>query len=62
MNNYPHLFSPLRVRGKLIKNRIFSAPMGVGTITPFYTREHLELYKKIARGGAGVVTLGEAGA
>ena len=43
MNNYPHLFSPLRVRGKLIKNRIFSAPMGVGTITPFYTREHLEL-------------------
>ena len=53
MINYPHLFSPLRVRGKLIKNRIFSAPMGVGTITPFYTREPLELYKKLARGGAG---------
>ena len=61
MNNYPHLFSPLRVRGKLLRNRIFSAPMGAGTITPFYTREHLELYKKLARGGAGVVTLGEAG-
>lgn len=61
MSNYPHLFAPIRVRGAYIKNRIESAPMSASGDTPFYTREAYEMYNQIARGGAGIVTLGEAG-
>jgi len=61
MAHYPHLFAPIRVRNVYIKNRIESAPISVGGDTPFYTREAYEMYNQIARGGAGIVTLGEAG-
>ena len=26
---YPHLFSPLQIRGLMLKNRIIAAPMGI---------------------------------
>lgn len=58
---YPHLFEPVRVRNTYIKNRIESAPMSPSGDVPFYTREAYEMYNTIAKGGAGVVTLGEAG-
>lgn len=61
MKNYQHLFSPIRVNGVYIKNRIESAPLSASGDTPFYTREGYEMYNQIARGGAGIVTLGEAG-
>lgn len=61
MSNYPHLFAPIRVRNVSIKNRIESAPMSPSGEVPFYTREAYEMYDSIARGGAGIVTLGEAG-
>ena len=61
MAHYPHLFAPIRVRNVYIKNRIESAPMSASGDTPFYTREAYEMYHQIARGGAGIVTLGEAG-
>lgn len=61
MAHYPHLFAPIRVRNVYIKNRIESAPMSASGDTPFYTREAYEMYNQIARGGAGIVTLGEAG-
>lgn len=61
MLHYPHLFSPIRVRGVYIKNRIESAPMSASGDVPFYTREAYEMYHSIAKGGAGIVTLGEAG-
>ena len=61
MSNYPHLFAPIRVRNVYIKNRIESAPMSPSGEIPFYTREAYEMYDSIARGGAGIVTLGEAG-
>ena len=61
MSHYPHLFAPIRVRGVYIKNRIESAPMSPSGDVPFYTREAFEMYNTIAKGGAGIVTLGEAG-
>lgn len=61
MAHYPHLFSPIRIRNTYIKNRIESAPMSPSGDVPFYTREAYEMYNSIAKGGAGIVTLGEAG-
>ena len=61
MNFYPHLFSPLTIRGKRIRNRIETAPMSVVGSTNGFTREALELYANMSKGGAGIVTLGEVG-
>lgn len=61
MSYYPDLFKPIHVRNAYIKNRIESAPMSPSGDVPFYTREAYEMYNSIAKGGAGVVTLGEAG-
>lgn len=61
MSKYPHLFQPTHVRNVYIKNRIESAPMSPSGDVPFYTREAYEMYNSIAKGGAGIVTLGEAG-
>lgn len=61
MFHYSHLFEPVRVRNVYIKNRIESAPMSASGDVPFYTREAYEMYNSIAKGGAGIVTLGEAG-
>ena len=58
---YPTLFSPLRIRNVYIKNRIESAPIDHSGTTNVYTREAYEHYGRIARGGAAIVTLGEAG-
>ena len=57
---YPHLMEPLRLRGITVRNRIMSAPNMLfqtigGRTTEYYTR-YLEAK---ARGGAGIVTLGE---
>lgn len=59
--NYPNLFSPMRIRNTFFKNRIESAPMSHSGDIPFYTREAMEMYHNFAKGGAGIVTLGEAG-
>lgn len=61
MFHYPHLFEPIRIRNTYVKNRIESAPMSPSGDVPFYTREAYEMYNSIAKGGAGIVTLGEAG-
>lgn len=61
MSHYPNLFAPVRVRNVYIKNRVESAPMSPSGDVPFYTREAYEMYNSIAKGGAGIVTLGEAG-
>ena len=57
---YPRLMEPLRLRGLTVRNRIMSAPNMLfqtigGRTTEYYTR-YLEAK---ARGGAGIVTLGE---
>ena len=57
---YPHLFSPLKFGRLISKNRIFAAPMGgnstaEGTMTP----DGILQYEETARGGVGLVCVGE---
>jgi 2,4-dienoyl-CoA reductase-like NADH-dependent reductase (Old Yellow Enzyme family)/thioredoxin reductase len=62
MPKYNHVFSPFRI-GKLeVKNRIQAPPMLACTASPdgFVTREFIEFYQSFARGGAGIVTIGDS--
>ncbi len=70
MNNYPypHLFSPIEIRGRRIKNRVVSAPhaaphcvsAGVGNYDAAseYQAQYMGL---VARGGAAIVNTGHYG-
>lgn len=66
---YPHLFSPIVIRGQVIRNRIVSAPQsgGPALMEPDgkgferFTPAAAHYYGCIARGGAGIVTTGECG-
>jgi 2,4-dienoyl-CoA reductase-like NADH-dependent reductase (Old Yellow Enzyme family)/thioredoxin reductase len=61
MNSYPHVFSTFRFGNLEIKNRIEIAPAIPCLASPdgFVTREMVEYYKSLARGGAGIVTIGD---
>lgn len=66
---YPHLFSPITIRGKVLKNRIVSSPHSGGP--NFYragnnglsvlTETAALYYGNIARGGAAIVNTGHLG-
>jgi 2,4-dienoyl-CoA reductase-like NADH-dependent reductase (Old Yellow Enzyme family) len=57
---YPHLFEPLKLRGLTLKNRLMSAPnMLFQTIAGRPTEYYIRYLEHKARGGAGIVTLGE---
>jgi len=49
---YPHLFTPLTVRGVVFKNRVLAAPVPLGgPLTP----QRLDGYENLARGGFAAV-------
>lgn len=56
-NNFPHVFSPLTVRGMTLKNRVVMMPMGSdfaghdGKLSD----EHIKYYELRARGGTGLI-------
>ncbi len=54
-NNYPHLFSPLKVGKLTFRNRIFSTPNS--TLSDYQSQ--IAFFENKARGGAACVTLGE---
>ena len=58
---FPNLFSPLRVGGVTLKNRIISAPMTYPLLTSdgCLTPEAIAFYEQRAKGGAAVVTVSE---
>ncbi|MFC1945980.1 FAD-dependent oxidoreductase [Chloroflexota bacterium] len=58
---YEHVFSPFKFGNVQVKNRIEVPPMITSLATPdgYITREFIEYYKSFARGGAGIVTIGE---
>ncbi|MBR3276190.1 MAG: FAD-dependent oxidoreductase [Eubacterium sp.] len=59
-NNYPHLFAPLEVKGRIIKNRVMSAPnMLFHTVDGRADDFYIGYLEHKARGGAGIVNLGE---
>ena len=60
---YPHLFAPLEVGGRRLKNRIITAPSNHTHIVGEGNRVNEEAvlyYGGKAKGGAAMVTLGEA--
>ena len=60
MQQYPTLFSPIKIGNITLKNRIECAPMGVDpNVMPFLTQENLAAYEIRAKGGAAIITRGE---
>lgn len=59
---YPHLFQPLRIGNIRLKNRIIAAPTSPSMITTegHFTPEMIAYLEEKAKGGAAVVTYGEA--
>lgn len=60
--NFPHLFSPLEIRGKRLKNRIMSSGHDTSIPTDNLVNEPLVAYHRArARGGAGLIVMQVAG-
>lgn len=61
MTKFPHVFSPIQIGGITVKNRLFSAPMGSHRLTldGFVTPETIDFYANLAKGGVGLVCIGE---
>lgn len=62
MNSYPHLMSPIKIGGLTLKNRIEAPPtsfMDASTEGLMHDRT-IDFYRMRSRGGAGLITLGEA--
>ncbi|MFT4108708.1 FAD-dependent oxidoreductase [Propionicimonas sp.] len=59
---YPHLFSPLTVRGVTFRNRVFGSPITTNRIVEngYPTPEGIDFYEARSRGGFAQVTLTEA--
>lgn len=59
---FPHLFSPVRIGNIRLKNRIIAAPTSPSMITTqgHFTPEVIAYLEEKAKGGASVVTYGEA--
>ncbi|MDS0524198.1 FAD-dependent oxidoreductase [Clostridium sp. SHJSY1] len=62
MNKYKNIFKPMVIKGVEFKNRIEVAPMVPCMATPegWVTKELIDFYKPFARGGAGIVTVGDS--
>lgn len=61
MNRYPHVFSPFKIGSVEIKNRIEVSPMvPCFDFTGCVSRDTVEYFRQFARGGAGIVTVGES--
>ncbi|NLO47225.1 MAG: FAD-dependent oxidoreductase [Clostridiales bacterium] len=58
---YPHLFEPLKVRGAVFKNRIFSAPQGYYNVGPegYPNADATAYFEAKARGGMASVCVGD---
>ena len=62
MNKYKNVFRPITIKGVEFKNRIQVAPMVPCMATPegWVTKELIDFYKPFAKGGAGIVTIGDS--
>lgn len=56
-NNFTHLFTPLKVRGMLLQNRVTMMPMGsnFAGYDGELSDEHIKYYELRARGGTGLI-------
>jgi 2,4-dienoyl-CoA reductase-like NADH-dependent reductase (Old Yellow Enzyme family)/thioredoxin reductase len=62
MNDFQHVLSPFKFGNVVVKNRIELAPACymLTTHDGFVTREMIAFYQNLARGGAGIITIGES--
>lgn len=62
MTQFKHIFSPITIKGVEFKNRIQTAPMVPCMATPegWVTKELIAFYRAFAKGGAGIVTVGDS--
>ncbi|MFC1863397.1 FAD-dependent oxidoreductase [Thermodesulfobacteriota bacterium] len=62
MNKYKNVFSPFRFGNVEVKNRIATPPMlaCMAANDGSVTRELIEFYQSFARGGAGIVNIGDS--
>ena len=56
-NNFPHVFSPLKIRGMTLKNRVVMMPMesDFAGHDGKLSDEHIKYYELRARGGTGLL-------
>ena len=56
MNQYPHLFSPIKIGNTTVKNRIFMPPLSTNLADKGYVTDALvEHYSNRAKGGVGLI-------
>jgi 2,4-dienoyl-CoA reductase-like NADH-dependent reductase (Old Yellow Enzyme family)/thioredoxin reductase len=62
MNNYKHVFSPFTIKNVEFKNRLETAPQAtkLATSDGYVTTELIDYYRPYARGGFGIVTIGDS--
>jgi 2,4-dienoyl-CoA reductase-like NADH-dependent reductase (Old Yellow Enzyme family)/thioredoxin reductase len=62
MVKYEHLLQPIKIGKMTVKNRVEFPPVGphLGTSDGYVSRELIEWGRQYARGGAGIVTLGDS--
>jgi 2,4-dienoyl-CoA reductase-like NADH-dependent reductase (Old Yellow Enzyme family)/thioredoxin reductase len=62
MHNFRHVFTPFKFGNVEVKNRIEFGPAShmLASHDGYVTREMTAYYQNIARGGAGIVTIGES--
>lgn len=62
MSRFIHIFKPIKIGRITIKNRIEFPPVGphLGTSDGYVSRELIEWGRQFARGGAGIVTIGDS--
>lgn len=61
MEQYKNVFSPIKIGNMVVKNRIEQAPMlAIFDHSGFITKEMIEFYRQFARGGVGIVTVGDS--
>jgi 2,4-dienoyl-CoA reductase-like NADH-dependent reductase (Old Yellow Enzyme family)/thioredoxin reductase len=62
MKYYDHVFSPFAIKNVLFKNRLETAPQAtkLATSDGYVTSEIIDYYRPYARGGFGIVTIGDS--
>lgn len=56
MNQFPHLFEPIRIGKQTVKNRIFMPPLSTNLADKGYVTDALiEHYSNRAKGGVGLI-------
>ena len=61
-SKFPHMFTPMTIKGVTFKNRVFASPITTNRIVDhgYPTPEGIDVYETKARGGFAEVTLTES--